>query len=351
MKVLVFTDLQATDGHEKCFTDPTIPLQRWRVCQFYAWLREAYSQHKCHGIWDLGDTLDDRTSVPLPTLHVLHEELKLLPRSEASIKLVGNHEQWLKSPSIHSGGQFESHFNVVDTRAIHVIDGTPVICVAFHDRDDEQTAIQWLKDSLEDNPGAIVLAHAQIVGSSMPSGASTAGWSKTIFNGASLVLLGHVHRPQSLTDSIHYIGSPFQQDFGEANEAKRVALVDTKAKTVKWIPVEGFPQYRVVTWPDFKRLVNEETEDRFKVVLTSMEEVSEYYQHPLHGRAKPDYQFAMESTSDSEELSSSSGLSNRTQDILTRYVKRNPPLGVTLDENFTEADFVNFGLELGHPAE
>ena len=249
-KILAFSDLQATDGHEKCFADPTIPLQRWRVQQFYEWLRGAYHQHQCQGIWDLGDTLDDRSSVPLPTLHVIHEELKQLPKSDMSIKLVGNHEQFLKSPQIHSGGQFDIRFNVVDTCAIHIVDGTPVVCVAFHDKADEQTAIQWLKGAMEDNPGAIVLAHAQIVGSSMPSGASSVGWSKTIFNGASLVLLGHVHRPQSLADTIHYIGSPFQQDFGEADEAKRVALIDTKTKAVTWVSVDGFPKYRVVSWPD-----------------------------------------------------------------------------------------------------
>jgi hypothetical protein len=46
----------------------------------------------------LGDTTDDRQAIPIPTIHAV---LKPLERFKGghNIKLMGNHEQWLKSPS------------------------------------------------------------------------------------------------------------------------------------------------------------------------------------------------------------------------------------------------------------
>ena len=43
MRLLVFSDLQATDGGEVCFQDPAKRLQDWRVNQFLRFLLRVYN--------------------------------------------------------------------------------------------------------------------------------------------------------------------------------------------------------------------------------------------------------------------------------------------------------------------
>ncbi|MFD4711941.1 exonuclease SbcCD subunit D [Streptomyces sp. NPDC058430] len=50
-----------------------------------------------------------------------------------------------------------------------------------------------------------------------------------LFDGIDYVALGHLHRPQNVTDRIHYSGSPLAYSFGEAAHAKSVTLVDLPA--------------------------------------------------------------------------------------------------------------------------
>jgi hypothetical protein len=42
------------------------------VCgDFFKVLREIYVEHGCDGLVDLGDTTDDRSSIPVPTIDAL----------------------------------------------------------------------------------------------------------------------------------------------------------------------------------------------------------------------------------------------------------------------------------------
>jgi len=43
---------------------------------------------------------------------------------------------------------------------------------------------------------------------------------------AQYVALGHIHRPQQVTNEAHYAGSPLQLDFGEAGEEKSFVVLD-----------------------------------------------------------------------------------------------------------------------------
>ena len=65
------------------------------------------------------------------------------------------------------------------------------------------------------------------------------------------VALGHLHRPQAVGQpTVRYAGSPLQLDFGEAGEAKSVALVEVTARTparVTQVPLTAGRALRVVT--------------------------------------------------------------------------------------------------------
>jgi exonuclease SbcD len=58
------------------------------------------------------------------------------------------------------------------------------------------------------------------------------------------VALGHYHIPSAISDSVRYCGSPVPMGFGEANQQKKVIIVDfeNSNKTITEIPIPVFQQ-------------------------------------------------------------------------------------------------------------
>jgi exonuclease SbcD len=104
-------------------------------------------------------------------------------------------------------------------------------------------------------PGArsVVLAHA-FVGGGVPSDSereiSVGGVDlvpAAVFDGVDYVALGHLHRPQTLTDRVRYSGSPLAYSFGEAGQAKQVWLVDLDAGGLAAVHPVALPVPRQLT--------------------------------------------------------------------------------------------------------
>ncbi|MGW4380943.1 exonuclease SbcCD subunit D [Kitasatospora sp. NPDC004531] len=82
---------------------------------------------------------------------------------------------------------------------------------------------------------SVVLAHAFVTGGHTSDSERdiTAGGIPTVpaavFEGIDYVALGHLHRPQKVTDRIRYSGSPLAYSFSEAGYAKTTWLVDLDA--------------------------------------------------------------------------------------------------------------------------
>lgn len=337
MKALVYSDLQATESSVNCFCDPLCNLQRWRVNRFYKKLHRIYREHGCSALWDLGDTTDDRTAVSIPTLQAVLSSLASFPGPKDNIKLIGNHEQWIKNAQIHTGHIYEAFFEVVcaESVCVHKTGNTHVVCCPFPA--DENEFIKELK-AIEGDRSTILLGHFQVKGCSMNSGPALSGVPKDLLSKFGLVLLGHIHKPQSLSTRIHYVGSPFQQNFGEANENKRVGIVDTDSLEVVWVPIDNMPQYAEVDLDAFKRMVNENSEDRFKVILSTPEEAAEFYAHPLspRGEAIIAYIHAEESVPQSERSE------RTTKAILEDWVKEHKvPI-----PDYPEAECVSVGWSI-----
>ena len=68
-----------------------------------------------------------------------------------------------------------------------------------------------------------------------------------------LALGGHVHMPQLISRHAYYVGSPFAQDWGEANQAKGFYLLDTRnVQKIKFVP-SLVPGYYDPTLPGFSQ--------------------------------------------------------------------------------------------------
>lgn len=340
MRVLLYSDLQATEGHERCFSNPTISLQQFRVRKFYDQVSNLAKSHGCQAVWDLGDTTDDRNAIPIATADAVLEGISKLPSSKLNIKLIGNHEQMVRSGDIHIGRMFDRRFHVVGVREIIPLNhNTAVVACAFPGNDSE--AAEWIRKSIReakhDFQVVVFLGHFQVLGCQMNSGQSLTGIPKKAMEQADIAFLGHVHKWQKFAPNQYYVGSPFQQNFGEANEEKFVAVLDTEHLTVDWVQLEGFPKYQTVSFQDFAREIAPTSEDRYKVVLRSPEEAEQFYAHPYSSRVvEPIYAY---------ERSAVEGLSNAAvqmsgdqwslESVLKRYVSKVPPSsrGVLLSED------------------
>jgi DNA repair protein SbcD/Mre11 len=104
-------------------------------------------------------------------------------------------------------------------------------------------------------PGArsVVLAHA-FVGGGVPSESereiSVGGVDlvpAAVFDGVDYVALGHLHRPQALSDRVRYSGSPLAYSFGEAGQAKQAWLVDLDAGGLAAVRPVALPAPRELT--------------------------------------------------------------------------------------------------------
>jgi hypothetical protein len=344
-KALVYSDLQATDGHERMFNKPDMPLQLWRVRKTYSDLFKIFTRHKCDCLWDLGDTTDDRSFLPMPAIDAVMEGLQQFPDHELNIKLIGNHEQYLRDATLHIGRMFASKFAVIDQTDVFEVDDTLIACAAYPSTD--ATLADWLSKTAyayRNYSRKLLLGHFQVVGCALNSGQAVLGIPLEACEKFNLSLLGHVHKPQKLGRNTHYVGSPFQQNYGEKYEEKRVAIVDTTTLKVEWVPLDGFPVYRVVTYEEWAKLVRKDSEDRYQVILSSNADAEAYYKHPLMACAEPIYDFAM-SKEQQEEAASQQRWSQ--EDMMQRWMKEHKPedygIQVTSDEVLALGQYIATG--------
>ena len=333
MKFLVFADLQADRGSETLFGNPTESLRLSCVTKLYSDLRTLYRQHKCDALVDLGDTFDDRNSIDVPTLRTVLTGLAWLPENELNTRVIGNHDQFLRDNEIHNGPVLAHKFhNVISDREIIAVDGAKLFFCAYP-KDHAELAV-WLKnESSKVRCRKILFGHFQVRGAYLNSVQTTTGIPQEALNGFDLVVLGHIHQPQQVNERIYYVGSPFQQDWGEAGQKKRVLIVDTEDATAISVPLEGYPEYQLVSLPEFKKASQAATENRYRVVLKNHAETEEFFTHPAFNRAAAQYAYDVGETEKGEAAPEKDWTFDG---ILRRYLTQVPPSGVGIEFNVEE---------------
>lgn len=100
----------------------------------------------------------------------------------------------------------------------------------------------------------ILMTHALIVNAELSEsdrsarvGLATAV-SKEVFEGFDYVALGHIHKPQVISEHIRYCGSPVKYSFGkEEKQEKCVIIIETETMKEKEIPLKQLHDRRTVT--------------------------------------------------------------------------------------------------------
>lgn len=101
-----------------------------------------------------------------------------------------------------------------------------------------------IRETMDPARKNIVMAHAYIVGAELSESdrAAQVGFSaavsKDVFRGFDYVALGHIHKPQAITDTVRYSGCPIKYSFGkEETQEKGVVLIDTDRMEQRFVPL------------------------------------------------------------------------------------------------------------------
>jgi DNA repair exonuclease SbcCD nuclease subunit len=295
-------------------------MRLWCVEKFYTDLLRLYTKYHCDAIFDLGDTFDSRSYIDILTLDSILEQVYKLPKSKYNRRIIGNHDQYLKSNSISNSKVLQQIFDTVEDRRIEYFDDTACFFVSYPS--DYKDTAKWIKSEADKlKCRKLLFGHFQIKGARLLTAEAATGMPLDVLTGFDQVLLGHIHIAQSLTDRIHYVGDPYQQNWGEAGQTKRVGLLDIGDSIhLKWINLSGYPEYRDVDFDTFKKQVNRDEEHRYRVSLRSQDETQSFFSNPLSDRAVGTYVYDVEKESKSEHKDTDWSLDS----ILSRYVDAVP---------------------------
>jgi DNA repair exonuclease SbcCD nuclease subunit len=311
---------------------------------FFDELAQIAKQEKVYSVCDLGDTTDDRSFIYRATLETvlggMQHTIDQLGKSSMLIKLTGNHEQLLKTGELAAEELFKPYFSRVGNGEFE----TNRCTIVYRSYTDDYEAlnkdlVDVAKHLRKQGQSIVLLAHGDVRGAKYPSGeACAAGIEPDTLKLFDLALLGHIHNHQCLlSGKAWYVGSPFQQNFGEAGQRKWVAILDTEEMSVDFIEMRGFPEYRVVSYKDFKQLANPTEEHRYRVTLNSIDETTDFYSNPLSevGEAILVYE-------DEKKVEAVSGdMVTDPRELLQRFVKHRPIQG--LEENL-DSEIVELAL-------
>ena len=140
---------------------------------------------------------------------------------------------------------------------------------------------------------------------------------------------GHIHKRQTLSGNVHYVGNPFPTDMGEVNQEKGFVVYDTATDKIKFIP-SGLPciytyeylkKKNIKKVPDgtqIKHTVAVSTDDDYYTVLgNASAEIEKKYPNALPFVLP---EFSVNTADLDTELTDKLGIDSSEQDQITSYL-------------------------------
>ena len=133
-----------------------------------------------------------------------------------------------------------------------------------------------IRETMDPNRCNILLAHAMVVRAQLSESDRAArigqaiAVSKDVFDGFDYTALGHIHKPQAVSATVRYSGSPIPYAFGaEETQEKSVVLLDTADRTQRVIPLAQLHARRTLTGTLNEVLAAQDADDAYlRVQLT-----------------------------------------------------------------------------------
>ncbi len=205
---------------------------------FALWLKQTLMDHDVTDIIILGDVIDNRNEVSVTTLHTVYKFFKILEDFNIIID-VGNHDcYYSKRSDVHSLGTLNDwpNIEIVDKAVtVNMFNKTMTFC-------------PW-NAPLDTLPKSdILFGHFEINTFKMNGGHVCGNGvdSQSILEKAPLVLTGHFHRTEERSyknGRIIYVGSPYEQSWGEYGDPKGIYLLDLHDNALEFIPNTKSPKH------------------------------------------------------------------------------------------------------------
>lgn len=198
----------------------------------------------------------------LASMHALLEK--------SGLYIYGSLEKNIKPVIIENAAIYPiPYFNTDKARALYPNEeitsaDTAMACVCGH-----------IYENMDKNMFNIAAAHAFVGGGELSESdrsavivGTSAMVSKSNFDGFSYTALGHLHKPQNISDKVRYSGTPIKYSFSEVSAEKSVTVIDTETGEVSEIPLVPLHNMRIVKGTAEEILANDMSEDYIKAEVT-----------------------------------------------------------------------------------
>jgi DNA repair exonuclease SbcCD nuclease subunit len=206
-----------------------------------------YGANYCrtHGIrfWDIGGDLNNDKDVIYTLAQDAFKNFILKNKDIHFTIISGNHDLSSTGEGQSSSiSVFEGYDNVTAITKLTYVDK-----IAFLPYSNK--LISELKKIKEDDESCqILISHFGVNEGMLQSGLSIVADVKiSHLKQFKLVLVGHYHKPQDITNEytrLYYVGNPSHLSWNDKNEQKRFIVYDTETLEVESIPITGFIEYK-----------------------------------------------------------------------------------------------------------
>lgn len=231
-KIGVFSDIHIGLGQDSSIWHGCIlELARW-ICNLY----------ESEGIEDIiipGDIFHNRNEISVNTLDIAKKFFEILSNFNIFI-LTGNHDCYYKDRSDINSISMLGYW-----QNIHIIDKQPFI---INHNNKTISLIPWAT-SIENIPKSdICFGHFEINSFHMNSHKICEHGinSENLLDKSPMIISGHFHKRSNRKYSngvVHYLGSPYQQNFGDTGDERGVYILNLKDNDLKFYVNEISPKH------------------------------------------------------------------------------------------------------------
>lgn len=214
--------------------------------KYYRWYYKEYffplvRQNNIDHIIHLGDVFDRRKYINFNTLNMFNTYFiePILKHNITLDVIIGNHDVYYKNTNKVNalnelfGNNYHYNIGLFDEYPMSkIIDGVEVLFVPWISDENAKSDLQIIENST----AKIMLCHLDLPGFIVNAGKlSDKGIvPRTMLNKFEMVLSGHYHTNQK-QDNIHYLGSPYEQHWGDYNTNKGIHIIDWQKGTLEYI--------------------------------------------------------------------------------------------------------------------
>lgn len=242
-KVGSFTDIHIGLGQDN-------PIWHDSVLEFAKKVSDFYKKNNIKDIIIPGDIFHNRSEISVKTLHTANKFFEYFKEFNVLIS-AGNHDSFFKDRSdVNSICLFDGWSNIT------VVDTNPLVVKTVDSK--TVTLIPW-GITLDNIPQAdICFGHFEINTFNMNTFkvCDKGEESKNLLDKSPFVISGHFHHKDHRVYSrgqILYMGSPYQQNFGDVDEIRGYYIIDTFNNTFEFFQNDFSPSYHKISIKNIKQ--------------------------------------------------------------------------------------------------